>query len=376
MAYQKLKGDHLFDGKKLWGGEKVLVLDQEGNEIDIITLEEAGDEVEYIEGLITPGFVNAHCHLELSHLKNAIDPNTRLVPFLLQVVSKRNFPEREIHKAISDAILEMENDGIIGVGDICNTAVTAAYKTSGKIQWRNFIEVLSFTDARAVENFSKYQLVLIQFEELTPGISSLSPHAPYSISEAAFKMINDVTQNKTISIHNQETSAENELYQTGEGEFLKLYAQFGFQGSPFPVTGTTSIRRYLPHFTRGQKIILVHNTFMPEEDIIWANDYANKHGLTLVYCLCVNANLYIENHLPPIEYFIKHGCDIVLGTDSYSSNWNLKITEEILTIKKHFPAIPIEQILQWATTNGATALGMKKKWITGSDLIKRMEHRQ
>ena len=374
MAYQKLKGDHLFDGKNLWGDEKVLVLDQAGNEVDIIPLEEAGDGVEYIKGLITPGFVNAHCHLELSHLKNAIDPHTHLVPFLLEVVSKRNFPEEEIHKAIRNAIIEMENDGIIGVGDICNTAVTAAYKESGKIQWRNFIEVLSFTDAKAKENLSRYLQVLDQFEKMSPGISSLSPHAPYSISKVSFNMINDATPNKTISIHNQETNAENELYQTGKGEFLKLYAHFGFQGSPFPVTGTTSIRYYLPHFTRGQKIILVHNTYMPEEDIIWANDYASQHDLSLVYCLCVNANLYIENHLPPVEYFRKHGCEIVLGTDSYSSNWNLKITEEILTIRKHFPSIPIEEILGWATINGSTALGTKRNWITGSDLIKRMEH--
>jgi cytosine/adenosine deaminase-related metal-dependent hydrolase len=376
MAYQKLKGDHLFDGKKLWEGEKVLVLDQEGNEIDIIPQEVAGDNVEYIPGLITPGFVNAHCHLELSHLKNAIQPYTRLVPFLLEVVSKRNFPEDEIEKAIENAIDEMENDGIIGVGDICNTAMTAPFKTSGKIQWRNFIEVLSFTDANAIENISKYQQVLDQFERLSPGSSSLSPHAPYSISEVSFNMINDATQNKTISIHNQETSAENELYQTGGGEFLKLYAQFGFHGTPFPVTGTTSIRHYLPHFTRAQKIILVHNSYMPEEDIAWANQYASQHDLTLIYCLCVNANLYIEDHLPPVEEFIKHGCEIVLGTDSYSSNWNLKITEEILTITKYFPAIQPEQILRWATINGAAALGLKKKWITGSDLIKRMEDRQ
>jgi len=109
MAYQKLKGDHLFDGKNLWGDEKVLVLDLAGNEVDIIPLEEAGDDVEYINGLITPGFVNAHCHLELSHLKNAIDPHTHLVPFLLEVVSKRNFPDEEIHKAIRNAIIEMEN---------------------------------------------------------------------------------------------------------------------------------------------------------------------------------------------------------------------------------------------------------------------------
>ncbi len=55
---------------------------------------------------------------------------------------------------------------------------------------------------------------------------------------------------------------------------------------------------------------------------------------------------------------IKHNCHIVLGTDSYSSNWQLSIAKEIESIQKHFPHIPIETVLQWATSNGAKALQM------------------
>ena len=98
---------------------------------------------------------------------------------------------------------------------------------------------------------------------------------------------------------------------------------------------------------------------MREDDVIWANEYAAANGLKLVYCFCVNANLYIENELPPIEQFINHNCHIVLGTDSYSSNWQLSIAKEIRTIttmpRFETMASP-EQVLQWATINGAEAL--------------------
>jgi aminodeoxyfutalosine deaminase len=376
MAYQKCKGDHLFDGKQLWASGRVLVTDGNGLKIDIIDEKDAGEDVLYTPGLITPGFVNAHCHLELSHLKNAVPPHTTLIPFILQVVNKRNYPEEEIYKAISRAILEMEDDGIIAVGDICNTTHTLAYKSSGNLQWINFIEVLSFTDARAVERMVHFSSIWEQFKQAGAGRSSLSPHAPYSISDTSFRMINDATEGRTISIHNQESPAENELFQTGRGRFLELFAHFGFYGSPFPVTGTTSIRHYLPFFNRGQKIILVHNSFMPEEDILWANEYAKQNGISLVYCFCVNANLYIEDRLPALEKFMALGCEMVLGTDSYSSNWQLKITEEILTIQSNFPNIPVETILQWATVNGTKALGAKTKWISGSDLIERMKNGQ
>jgi cytosine/adenosine deaminase-related metal-dependent hydrolase len=376
MAYQKLKGDHLFDGSQLWESGKVLVTDGKGNKIDIVEEEDAGEDIIHIPGLISPGFVNAHCHLELSHLKNTVPPHTTLIPFLLQVVNKRDYREDAINTAIKEALLEMENDGIIAIGDICNTTHTIAYKSAGNLQWMNFIEVLSFTDARAVERLEHFNSIREQFEHAGAGRSSLSPHAPYSISDTSFQMINEATEGRTISIHNQESPAENELFQTGRGRFIELFAHFGFHGSPFPVTGTTSIRHYLPFFNRGQKIILVHNTFMPEEDILWANEYAKQAGISLVYCFCVNANLYIEDRLPALEKFMALGCEMVLGTDSYSSNWQLKITEEILAIQANFPDIPVEAILQWATVNGAKALNANTKWISGSDLIERMKNGQ
>jgi len=146
------------------------------------------------------------------------------------------------------------------------------------------------------------------------------------------------------------------LYKTGGGDYLRLFRIFGIGQSPFPVTGLSSIRTVLPYFNNGQTIFLIHNTFMVEEDVVFAKEYADVNGLKLIWCLCINANLYIENKVPPIEMLMKHNCPIVLGTDSYSSNWQLSITKEIQSIKKNFPSLPLQTILQWATSNGARAL--------------------
>ena len=186
--------------------------------------------------------------------------------------------------------------------------------------------------------------------------NSLVPHAPYSISPKTFKLINELTSNQIISMHNQEHPAEDELYQTGGGDFLKLFSIFGVNQSPFPVTGKTSIRSCLPHFKNGQTIFLIHNTYMEEEDIQWADEYAEQNGLQLVYCLCPNANLYIENTLPRIDLFIKHKCLLVLGTDSYSSNWQLSIAKEMQAIAERRTGASLFDMLQWATINGARAL--------------------
>lgn len=52
---------------------------------------------------------------------------------------------------------------------------------------------------------------------------------------------------------------------------------------------------------------------------------------------------------------------MVLGTDSLASNRSLNILDEMKTIQKNFPEIPLDEILQWATSNGAKALQMDDK---------------
>jgi aminodeoxyfutalosine deaminase len=377
MSFRKFKADQLFDGYRFHDSDSVLITDETGKVNDIVSLTDAGDDIETFSGILTPGLINCHCHLELSHLKNVIPPGTGLIEFLCSVVTKRGFDPEFIQQEMAKAEKEMYDNGIVAVGDIGNTSDTAEVKSKSKIRWQNFVEVLGFTDETADENIDHYQQVATTLEEkLLRGSpegqtsnlkhrTTLVPHAPYSISPKTFKLINQLTKNQVISIHNQEHPAEDVLYKMGGGEYLKLFRIFGIDRSPFPVTGLSSIRSVLPHFNNGQTIFLIHNTFMPEEDVLFAKKYANENGLTLIWCLCVNANLYIENKLPPIEMLMKHNCPLVMGTDSYSSNWQLSIAKEVQSIigptarsRGTNKADWLEPVLQWATINGARAL----KW--------------
>ena len=362
MKYKKFRASQLFDGHRLLDDQHILITTESGIIESIVAGAEAGDDVQELDGILSPGFINCHCHIELSHLKNMIPPHTGLIDFLCTVVTKRDFPAAFIQQEIEKAEEEMYSNGIVAVGDICNTADALPVKTQSEIYWQSFIEVLSFTDAKADENIAHYNHVLQQHQAKlqSPNRSVLSPHAPYSISSKTFELINKATAGQIISIHNQEHPAEDELYKTGGGEYLKLFKIFGVLSSPFPVTGKSSLQSYLPHFNNGQTIFLIHNTYMPEEDVLFANAYAKEHGLRLVYCLCPNANLYIENKIPAVDQFIKNGCHLVLGTDSYSSNWQLNIVNEIQAVRQYFPHITLETVLQWATLNGAKALQLDK----------------
>ena len=362
MNYRKFQADKIFTGFEFLDPGHVLIMDQNGKVIEIMAEMDAGEGMERYRGILSPGFINAHCHLELSHLKNAIPPHTGLIPFLSDVVTKRDHDQALILESIEKAEEEMALEGIVAVGDICNTSNTLQTKRKSKIKWNNFIEVLGMRDEKAEANLLQYEGVLKIFTDAAINMdadafkSSLVPHAPYSISNKTFEGINNRTGHQIISMHSQENPAEDELYTKGTGDFIQFFNTLGLTESPFPVTGKSSLKSCLPHFNKKQRLILVHNTFTAEEDIVFALEHAKEHLSGIHFCICANANLYIENRMPPIDRLIKNKAEIVLGTDSYSSNWHLSIASEIRTIRKELPEIPLQLILQWATINGARAL--------------------
>ena len=153
--------------------------------------------------------------------------------------------------------------------------------------------------------------------------------------------------------------AENELYQHKTGGFLKFYKNFGIDISGFESTGLTSLMSWLPYFTHWQSIILVHNTFTSQADLNFIREYKSiqKIGSAIYHCLCINANLYIEQQAPPISLLRANNCTILIGTDSYASNWQLNMLEEMKAIQLATNnAIPLQEVLGWATINGAKAL--------------------
>lgn len=357
MSYNKFSATQLFDGYNFLPTGTVLITSVKGEIIDTVISEDAGDDVQHLKGILSPGFINCHCHLELSHLKNTIPQQTGLVNFLQHVMSNIAASNEEKLAAMQSAENELYKTGIVAVGDICNTADTIPIKQHSKIHWHNFIEVSGFVETGAQKRLKEIKKIADQFSIFNFQFSTV-PHAPYSVSKKLFELLNSLPNNNLISIHNQESEEESKLYKNKTGIFLELYKNFGIDISKFNSSGKTSLQTWLPYFTNNQRIILVHNTFTSEEDL---NFQIAHCPLPIVYCLCPNANLYIENALPPIDLLVENNCTIVLGTDSLASNTQLNMLEEIKTIQQYYPKIELQTLLQWATSNGAAALQMKEK---------------
>ncbi len=354
MAFQKFRADKLFDGQRMLDNQHVLITTEPGEIVDIVHPDEAGDGVQVFAGILCPGFINCHCHLELSQRKGSIPEGTGLIDFVTRVIKDRHHAEDEILHAAEKAESEMISGGIVAVGDICNNTLTLSQKLKQRIIYHNFVEASGLVPGMADERFGRAVEIFNSFENQKsyPSSNSIVPHAPYSVSEELWKKIIHFPGNRLLTIHNQETRSENELFIAKTGDFLQFYRELNIDPSDVPLSGKTSLQTYLQKFLSDQQLILVHNLFTSREDIAYCNSL-NRDG-KIFWCLCPNANLYINGELPDLKLFTD--ASVVLGTDSLASNRQLSVLEEMRVLLDRFPLIGIEKLLGWATINGAKAL--------------------
>jgi aminodeoxyfutalosine deaminase len=358
---RKISASHIFPVSSEPIQNGTITIDDDGTILNT----EAGlqEGAEHYSGIICPGFINAHCHLELSHMLAQVSENKGMTGFITELISKRTaFAEEIIQKAISDSEEKMIRNGIVAVGDISNNNSTFSQKAKKNLIYHTFIEIFSMDPAKAEEIFENGKKLSAELEQA--GLSgSIVPHAPYTMSEELLKCINKeaAVSNGILTIHNQESEGESELFMSNSGVMYETFKAMGIKTELMRKTGINSLRSTLPHLDNASKLLLVHNTYTSKEDILWT--LANISGLKtpgLFWCTCPNANIYIENRLPDYNAFIETNARMTIGTDSLASNWSLSILDELKTITKQYPSIPLQTLLTWATMNGAEFLGLEQ----------------
>ncbi len=357
---RKLSADHIQFGDGRRYDDHLLLVDDDHS---ILGLVDKGVQdmaaVEYFNGTLCPGFVNAHCHLELSHLKGLIESGTGLLSFLEKVVRLREFPIETIMDAIAAYDQKMFDTGIVAVGDISNAAHTIPTKISSKIRYYTFVEVFDLWQKDRTQSFiNPFLQTWNEFSSQSALPASLSPHAPYSVSEHVFNSINELNPRDaklSISIHNQETQAEVDMFNGQTMRFEGFFQNMGLSFDHFQSTSKSSLHYVLQNLLTSNRTLLVHNTLTRKADVTMAHQWNDE----VYWVTCPNANLYIENMLPNYEVFRGNMAKMCIGTDSLSSNWDLSIWSEIQTIKKYNSYISYEELFSWACLNGAKALGME-----------------
>ena len=313
--------------------------------------------LERFSGALTPGFINAHCHLELSHLKGGISGQKGLPDFLKSVTKYRQETDDRIVDAMKTADDEMQQGGIVGVGDISNRLDSLPVKRQSQLRYHTFVEVFDLHPDMADVRFEQACQVEQAFRN--HGLStSIVPHAPYTVSEKLFRKISEHTllHNGLLSIHNQETGSEDDFFMTGTGvlaDFLKSTGRY----DTWNPTGISSLRTCLSRLPAINRLLLVHNTFTDQLDYQWTVD----HRPTTYWCLCPKANLYIENRLPDLTTLIQEESNVLVGTDSLASNDKLSLLDELRVLASAAPWLTINRLLKMVTLDAARYFGWEQE---------------
>jgi cytosine/adenosine deaminase-related metal-dependent hydrolase len=351
-------GKFVVDGLLIMEGQKVLDL------IDPSARNEGipdNSEIQLFPGILSPGFVNAHCHLELSGLIGMVERGHGLARFIGDLQKIREQDQETMLAAAFAQDEKMFQSGIQAVGDICNSALTIPVKRKSKMYYHSFIELFSFRPEQALSTYEKGKILLNEFRNLknakgTNLSASLTPHAPYSTSLDLMQLMAEDAQAFPSSIHLMESMAEYEFLMEGKGVFKSMMEAFGIPVDDLIPYQQNPFHTFLKVFSGKGPLISVHNSFLEllSEELI-----QNPFAKDVYYCLCPRANQYIERVNPPVYLFRSLSRNIVLGTDSLASNFDLNLMEEVKQILS-FEDIPVEEWLQWITINGALALGLEK----------------
>ena len=342
--------------------------------------EPAGSEIDLGRTILMPGFVNAHTHLELSHLEGAVPGDQGFVPWIeaqLRVRAER--PAEDAAAGLRKSVAALVASGTAAVADVSNSLAAVEALHGSALHAVIFHEILGFDPARAEAVFEQTRAqreaasaalaldprgraVLHGSGEHSGGgdITLAAPdgpprvridqaaHAPHSISRELFALL--MAAGGVRSIHVAESRSEDEFLRNGGGEW-RAFLDGRVGPIPFEAPGMSPVR-YLDELgalTPG--LLAVHCVRVDEDD---AKLLAARGAVAV---LCPRSNAYLGNGVPPLAMLLGNGVPIALGSDSLASCASLDVLEDARLLARRFPRIPKAILLHALTRGGAQALG-------------------
>ncbi len=340
-------------------------VDDEGTVLRTGVCADPSAEAVFLDGAIVPGFVNAHCHVELSYMKGLFRKGTGMAGFIDQINELRDTQSREDRiQALQNAMDGLWAQGVQAMADISNGADSFAVKQRHPLYTRTFLEVFG-------ANPDTWQEVMDEVSRLQEQARSFgldaapTPHACYTMSPELLTAASvEGLRSGFLSYHSEESEEEEQMLLHGSGPMWDNRVANGIPTPP--VTGTTSLQYFLdrlqgalPAPVEGH-VLLVHECCLTPEGVAAARRVLREPYLSV----CPLSNLFIHNTLPPIPVMRESGIPICVGTDSLSSNDQLCMVAELFCLQEAFPEVPMGELLGWACLNGARFLG--KEDVLGS----------
>lgn len=360
----------LFDGKKNQKGLGCVI--SNNTVVDLLPINIAKKSYpeavlkDYGEGVLFSGFVNAHTHIELSHIK--IEPYLGFVKWLETMIeTKRQYSETQTDESIKKAINSLIESGVCAVADVSNTLISCNYlkKIPRSIV---FFENYSLKKKQAQEKIAYLENSIDSIRKDCKVKINVTAHSIYSTHKdlLAYTMLksNPKLSNDLFSFHFLESEFEN-LFVDSKGDLFEMLQEKGLIEDKLHFSSAVEYIKSLGNIKKG---LFVHCVYIKQDEI----EYLKSIDASVV--IAPRSNYYISKSLPDLRMLKNSGINIAIGTDSLASNWDLNILNELKFLYKNFSYIDPAYFFEIATTGGYKALdlniGFKKGFYAYPFFIK------
>ncbi|MBA4018261.1 MAG: hypothetical protein C0483_13910 [Pirellula sp.] len=316
-----------------------------------------GRRVEYGDAVITPGFVNAHAHLEFSGLSAPLGERGMAFPdWIMNVLEYRRAPEFDARGATFAGLKESLRTGTTTLGDIASCLPSLLLEEPpADLDVTSFIELIGLSEARAAAQAERLAEHLAKHSDDARVRRGISPHAPYTIRPALLEAAVPASAGARVPLafHLAESREELQLLATGDGPMVDYMRTLGAWDPTAIALGTRPLD-YLRTLTKVHRALVIHGNYLADDEI----DYLAAHAERLTTVYCPRTHDYFNHPPHPLPKLLERGASVALGTDGRCTNPDLSLLEEMRHTARQFPMLSPERILQLGTLDGAQALGL------------------
>jgi cytosine/adenosine deaminase-related metal-dependent hydrolase len=314
---------------------------------------------DYGDAVILPGLINAHCHLELSHLSPP--PNVRSFIEWLGIVMAASPQPASTADAVRSGVAESLRFGVTLVGDISRDPRAArSVLLQSPIAAVSYGEVVGMAGRRG-QLKSRLDLATNPAgagQRVKPGIS---PHAPYSVDAHGYARCLDSARRGELPLttHLAESPDEATFLADHAGPFRALWDRIGewrdppprFAGGPVRYAQSLGLLDY-------PLTLLAHVNYCDDDEL----EILAAARASVVYCPRTHA--YFGH--PPHRWreMLTRGINVCVGTDSRASSPDLNLVDDLRLLHRLAPEVPPQTLWEMATVRPARALGMRRGWGT------------
>ncbi|MBQ1856712.1 MAG: amidohydrolase family protein [Bacteroidales bacterium] len=338
-------------------------VEDDGTVIRTGVCDDPSAEENFLDGVLAPGLVNTHCHIELSYMWKLFRKGTGMAGFIDQINALRDTsPLEEKLADIQHWMDHLWQQGVSAMGDISNCDDSFAIKAASPMYTRTFLEVFG-TEPEDCASVIEGVLKLKEKADACGLDAAPTPHSCYTMSpELVTASSAEGLKSGFLSFHSEETDEEEEMLKSGSGRMWENRKAAGM--STPPVTGKSSLLYFIDRLEKAhpapfdEHILLVHEVCMDQEGM----DAVKKVMKNAYIALCPLSNLFIHNALPPVGLMRENGMKLTVGTDSLSSNDDLDMIAELRCLQENFADLKLGELLTWASRNGAEFLSVEDRY--------------